>query len=142
MEKLLSDLLTYSRTIHPDTATVDKTDLSKSLAQALTTLNNRIEENGATIVFDELPTVAADEAQLAQVFQNLLSNALKYRLRDHSPNIVISAEQRGNSGLCPLQTTGSALTSSMPVAFLGFLSAWTKTSIRVPARIGNLPSHN
>ena len=57
MEKLLSDLLTYSRTIHPDTVKVDNADLSKSLAQALATLNVRIEENGAHIECKELPTV-------------------------------------------------------------------------------------
>ena len=106
MEKLLSDLLTYSRTIHPDTVKVENTDLSKSLAQALATLNIRIEENGADIEFNELPTVAGDEAQLAQVFQNLLSNALKYRRHDLSPKIVISAEQHGKEWVVSVADNG------------------------------------
>ncbi len=106
MEKLLSDLLTYSRTIHSDTARVDSTDLSKSLAQALATLNIRIEENGADIEFQELPKVAGDEAQLAQVFQNVLSNALKYRRKDLSPKIVIAAEQQGQEWVVSIKDNG------------------------------------
>ena len=106
MEKLLSDLLIYSRTIHPDTAKLDNTDLSKSLTLALATLNSRIEENGADITFNELPTVAGDEAQLAQVFQNLLSNALKYRRDDCSPKIVICAEQQGKEWVISITDNG------------------------------------
>jgi light-regulated signal transduction histidine kinase (bacteriophytochrome) len=106
MEKLLTDLLTYSRTIHPDTLRVDSADLSKSLAQALATLNSRIEENDADIQFNKLPTVAGDELQLAQVFQNLLSNALKYRRRDLSPKIVISAEQQQKEWLVSVTDNG------------------------------------
>ena len=106
MEKLLSDLLTYSRTIHPDTVKVDNADLSKSLAQAVATLNSRIEENGAEIEFSELPTVPGDEAQLAQVFQNLLSNALKYRQLAVPPKIVISAEQQGKEWVVSVTDNG------------------------------------
>lgn len=106
MEKLLDDLLSYSRTIHPDTVRVEKTDLSKSLVQALATLNVRIEENGAEVVVNELPTVPGDEAQLAQVFQNLLSNALKYRRPDVSPKIVISAEQQGREWVVSITDNG------------------------------------
>lgn len=106
MEKLLSDLLTYSRTIHPDTVKVDNADLSQSLAQALATLKSRIEENGAAIECNELPTVAGDEAQLAQVFQNLLSNALKYRRHDLPPRIVISAEQKGKEWVVSVTDNG------------------------------------
>jgi signal transduction histidine kinase len=106
MEKLLSDLLIYSRTIHPETAKVDNTDLSKSLAQALATLDNRIEESGADIEFNQLPTVSGDETQLAQVFQNLLSNALKYRRPDVSPRIVISAEQQGKEWVVSVTDNG------------------------------------
>lgn len=92
MERLLQDLLSFSRTIHFDNLVVDKADLSKSLAQALSILNGRIEENTATIRFNHLPTVGGDETQLAQVFQNLLSNALKYRKAETPPQITITAE--------------------------------------------------
>jgi signal transduction histidine kinase len=40
----------------------------------------------------QLPTVSGDEGQLVQVFQNLLSNALKYRKPDHAPEVHIAAE--------------------------------------------------
>ena len=94
MELLLRDLLTFSRTIHPDGVSVATADLSKSLAQAVSTLNGRIEEASAIIQVEGLPIVAGDEGQLTQVFQNLLSNALKYRKADEPPIIAISAEQQ------------------------------------------------
>jgi signal transduction histidine kinase len=94
MEKLLADLLTYSRTIHPDMLSLGRADLAKSVAQAMTTLGGRIEENGAQVHCGELPpSVVGDETQMAQVFQNLLSNALKYRRPDVPPRITISAER-------------------------------------------------
>jgi light-regulated signal transduction histidine kinase (bacteriophytochrome) len=55
-------------------------------------LKTRIQENGATIRIGFLPTVRGDEAQLAHVFQNLLSNALKYRNSGAAPDIRISSQ--------------------------------------------------
>src|SRR4051794_23062282 len=93
MEDLLRDLLTFSRTIYQGSVALEAAKLSKSLSQALATLNGRIEESTADIQVRDLPTVAGDEAQLAHVFQNLLSNALKYRREDVPPKILISAER-------------------------------------------------
>jgi signal transduction histidine kinase len=95
MEKLLKDLLTFSRTIHPDALTEQPADLSRSFAQAVATLQPRIEECAAEIHACSLPVVMADEAQMGQVFQNLLSNALKYRCRIGTPQIDVCAVQKG-----------------------------------------------
>lgn len=95
MRKLLDDLLTYSRVISPNSLVLETADLSKALSQAIATLNARIEENSAQIEHQQLPTVVGDQSQLTQVFQNLLSNALKYRRNDVSPKIVIAAERQG-----------------------------------------------
>ena len=106
MEKLLRDLLTFSRTIHADNTPATTADLSKSLSQALTTLNGRIEETGAQITCDPLPVVSGDEAQFAQVFQNLISNALKYRKANVVPEIRISAERSENSWIIAVSDNG------------------------------------
>lgn len=106
MEKLLNDLLTFSRIIHSDSITVDKADLSKSLSQAISTLNGRIEEYSADIQIGELPAVPGDESQLAQVFQNLLSNALKYSKTNVAPKIVISAKQLGGKWVVSVSDNG------------------------------------
>ena len=46
------------------------------------------------ITCDELPEVEGDDTQLIQLFQNLIGNAVKFRRKDASPNIRISAEQK------------------------------------------------
>jgi light-regulated signal transduction histidine kinase (bacteriophytochrome) len=59
-------------------------------------LRNRIEEAGAVVEAESLPVVHGDETQLSHVFQNLLSNALKYRKREEPPHIRVSAFRTGD----------------------------------------------
>lgn len=106
MENLLRDLLNFSRTIHPDGLCIGTADLSVSVSKALATLSGRIQENHATVKVDRLPTVSGDEDQLAQVFQNLLSNALKYRKPTIVPEIKISAELQGENWVISVQDNG------------------------------------
>jgi signal transduction histidine kinase len=106
MEKLLDDLLTYSRVINPNSSVVETADLNEALSQAMTTLNVRIRENSAHIEYQELPTVVGDQSQLTQVFQNLLSNALKYRRNDVPPKIVIAAERQGLDWVVSVRDNG------------------------------------
>src|SRR5205085_1014914 len=63
---------------------------SASLADAVAVLKNRIEETGANITAEPLPTVRGDTSQVAHVFQNILSNALKYRRTETPPIIEIT----------------------------------------------------
>jgi PAS domain S-box-containing protein len=95
MDALIQDLLTFSRAVHGDELAIGTADLGAALNEALAVLKNRIEENGAVISADPLPTVRGDASQLAHVFQNLLSNALKYRKKDTPPQIRISAKRDG-----------------------------------------------
>lgn len=60
---------------------------------AMTNLKIVLEETNTTIVFDNLPVVRASLSLLAQLFQNLISNAIKFRRYDVLPNITISAEK-------------------------------------------------
>jgi len=53
-----------------------------------------MEENGATVTHDPLPTVMADKNQLTSLFQNLLSNAIKFRAED-PPVVHVSARRNG-----------------------------------------------
>jgi len=92
MVELIHDLLSYSKVVHIDRSIRSSADLSSSLAQAVQTLRTRLDETGATVTNEWLPVVQGDGALLSQVFQNLLSNSLKYR-RDHVPlQIDITAE--------------------------------------------------
>jgi hypothetical protein len=66
------------------------------LSHALSNLRVAIEESQATITFDDLPTVDTDATQLTQVFQNLISNAIKFHKQDIPPCVHVSAEPGKN----------------------------------------------
>jgi len=95
MEALIRDLLSYSRVVHAEQPAIDtQSDPTAALQIAAANLEMLIKESGATIRWDQLPLVACDRVELTQVFQNLLSNALKYR-GDAPPKIEISAKRDG-----------------------------------------------
>ena len=78
MKQLIEDLLAYSR-VGTRSRDFKPMAVEGALARAITNLRAAIEESGATITHDALPTVKADEVQLGQLFQNLMGNALKFR---------------------------------------------------------------
>ena len=109
MEQLLKDLLNFSHVIHTgqdEPRALKSADLNASLAQALGTLQNRIEAEGAVIAVDPLPAVRGDQAQLAQVFQNLISNALKYRKAGEPAMIEINSRRAGNESIVSVKDCG------------------------------------
>ena len=78
MNDLLDDLLDYSR-IGANQAKFTPVNLSRALVQVMDNLRSAIDQSGAKISYEELPTVPADFGQLVRVFQNLISNAIKFR---------------------------------------------------------------
>jgi chemotaxis family two-component system sensor kinase Cph1 len=64
-----------------------------------------IEESGAKLTFDELPTIWGDEIQLGQLFQNLIANAIKFR-QDKPPRIHISAVLREDGTVFSVKDDG------------------------------------
>ncbi|MEO7332288.1 MAG: ATP-binding protein, partial [Minicystis sp.] len=90
MQTLINDLLAFSR-VGTRSGEPAPTSLKRSLDLALANLRFAIEESGAVITHDDLPTVLADERQIAQVFQNLLGNAIKFR-GPEPPRIHIGVE--------------------------------------------------
>ena len=88
MSNLIHDLLTYSR-LSAKPAEMRPVALVNVLARVLDDLDLPIRETGATIKVDSLPTLPGDESQLRQLFQNLLTNALKFRQADTAPVITI-----------------------------------------------------
>jgi PAS domain S-box-containing protein len=105
MQDLIHDLLEYSR-ITSKAQELQPVRTEEVLAQALLSLNPIIKEESATITYDLLPVVQADPQQLRQVFQNLISNALKYRREDEPPRIRISAERTGDMWQFNIQDNG------------------------------------
>ncbi len=78
MQTLIDDLLAYSR-VGTRGKDFEPTDCNAVLIQALANLRVAIEEAGAVLSHDQLPVVKADAPQLTQLFQNLVSNAAKFR---------------------------------------------------------------
>jgi PAS domain S-box-containing protein len=106
MENLLQDLLCFSRLIHQESRPAEVADLSAALEQALSTLSPLIQEVGAMITYNGLPTVQGQEGQLSQVFQNLLSNALKYRNPNEQLQIGISARRDASGWVIGVRDNG------------------------------------
>lgn len=94
MQQLITDLLSYSR-VGTRGKEFSRVDCSTVLGQAVANLQDRIESTGAIITNDDLPIVSGDGTQLIQLFQNLLSNALKFH-GEESPRIHIAAREMEN----------------------------------------------
>jgi signal transduction histidine kinase len=78
MQKLINDLLTYSRVSRGDEGP-RVIDCKEVFHRVIANLKIAIEENDAVITHDDLPAITADEVQMVQLFQNLISNAIKFR---------------------------------------------------------------
>jgi signal transduction histidine kinase len=106
MDQLIQDMLSYSRTIHEDEQALRPLSLSRCAVQACNTLKARIEETGAEVTVHDLGTALTDEAQIEQVFQNLLSNALKYVRPGQRPRISITAEEDRRERVISIRDNG------------------------------------
>ena len=85
MKDLMTDLLTYSR-ITGGELILKTTDLEAVLHQVLVSLRNLIEESQAVIRVGALPTLSVNPIQMGQVFQNLITNAIKFC--DRQPPLI------------------------------------------------------
>ncbi len=92
MSNLINDLLTYSRVAAA--APVQKISGNAALENALANLRAAIEENSASVTHGLLPEVYFNENRLAQIFQNLIGNAIKFH-GDEPPRIHVCAEAAG-----------------------------------------------
>jgi PAS domain S-box-containing protein len=92
MKQLIEDLLAYSR-VGTKGRDFKVVELERSVRRAITNLKAAIDESGASVSYDPLPTLPADEVQLAQVFQNLMGNALKFRSQA-APRIRVSVAEK------------------------------------------------
>lgn len=91
MQQLINDLLAYSRVGRQDQEFVP-VDTEQLLKHTLKNLKNAIKDQHATVTHDPLPTISGNPTQLAQVFQNLIGNAIKFHGTE-SPSVHITAQQ-------------------------------------------------
>jgi PAS domain S-box-containing protein len=95
MQGLIQDLLAYSRAGTNGKA-LREISSENALKEALTNLRATIEESGAVVTHDSLPAITTDGTQLAQIFQNIVGNAIKYRSLE-VPHVHVSATKNGGN---------------------------------------------
>lgn len=104
MRTLINDLLSYSR-IGTRGQSFELTNCTEAVSCAIANLEVAIAERSAIITCQDLPTVQADPTQLTQLFQNLISNAIKFG-HESAPQIGIHASRQEQAWLFSVQDNG------------------------------------
>ncbi len=104
MQRLINDLLDFSR-VGTRAMPIETTDCNAVLKEALGNLAAMIDEHRAIITHEALPSVHADASQLVLVFQNLISNAVKFHGVD-LPNVHVSAQDQGPEWVFSIKDNG------------------------------------
>ena len=105
LSAMIQDLLEYAR-VQTEIDRPSSVSLDQDLETALTLLQGAIDECKATVTHDPLPTLEADQGQMVRLFQNLVSNSIKYRRPGVAPVIHISAEKLGSAWVITVQDNG------------------------------------
>ena len=109
MKTLIQDLLAYSR-IATKGKPPQRVDCEQILDQTVKNLRSAISEAGVVITHDSLPTILADDAQLLQVFQNLIGNGIKFR-GEQPPQIHVSAVKNKKEWIFSVKDNGIGIES-------------------------------
>ena len=108
MQRLIQDLLAYSRV--GSNVEHKETSSEEALGQAVMNLSGAIADSHAEVTHDQLPPVFADKAQLTQLFQNLVGNAIKYQ-GTGIPRVHISALHRNKQCVFSISDSGIGIES-------------------------------
>jgi signal transduction histidine kinase len=93
MQCLLTDLREYWSVDQEKVEKLVPVDCNLVLNKVIETLKMSISKDGDTVSYEDLPTVFADEYPVNLLFQNLITNALKYRRQEADPHVRISAQR-------------------------------------------------
>lgn len=109
MRNVLDALLGYARGGHVKAEDLGLVPLAEVVAEALANLEAAINESGATIVIDDLPTIRGSRTHLLMLFQNLISNSLKYRERSRPLRVSISSVAVADGWQVMVQDNGQGI---------------------------------
>ncbi len=104
MQQLINDLLTYSR-VTTRGKPLTRVSCETVLENALRNLAVAVEECHGAVTHDALPDVFGDDTQLAQLFQNLIGNGLKFH-GDNPPAVHVSCAREGNAWVFSVRDNG------------------------------------
>ncbi len=108
MSVLIDDLLQLTR-ITTKAKPFELVDLSEIIKEVCSDLETKLKETGGNIDFGELPKLEADPAQMRQLFQNLISNALKYHKPNVPPLVKLEGETDISAGLCRIRVIDNGI---------------------------------
>lgn len=109
MDELTQSLLEYATATEPDPDGRSEVSLESVLQRALTNLQLVITEAEAEITHESLPVVSGYPAQFMQIFQNLVSNAIKYKRPEVRPRIHVGASREGESWIVCVRDNGQGI---------------------------------
>jgi len=109
MKDLIDDLLAFSR-LNTEAREFELTDLENVFDDVLFNLEIVIEKNNAQITHESLPIVRCDSSQIMQLFQNLISNAIKFQ-SNKRPNIHIFVQESAEEWLFGVNDNGIGIES-------------------------------
>ncbi len=107
MQALIRALLSYAEASSTPIV-LEPVDMEVILRSAEANLRAALDTTGATLTHDALPTIQGDPTQLVQLFQNVLSNALKYRSQE-PPRIHVSAQVQGKEAVISITDNGMGI---------------------------------
>lgn len=105
MSALIGDLLVYARVGQAE-STRTRTDLNRVLDDVRKSLASSIDESGTTFAYQTLPDVHANATLMQQLFQNLISNSIKFRREGVPPRIEIAAKRNDGEWLLSISDNG------------------------------------
>jgi PAS domain S-box-containing protein len=105
MKQLVADLLAYTQASFSDGAIAEPISANEALTQALSNLRAGVAEAGADITVSELPSVRMRKVHLVQLFQNLISNSIKYRNQEPL-RIRVNAKRQSDEWLFTIKDNG------------------------------------
>lgn len=105
MQALIADLLRLSR-IGMQGKVFEPVSVNDVVDRVITDLSITIGDVGGRVTRDELPSVSADDIQMGQLFQNLISNGLKFRRPDIVPEVQVSVSRDGDDWHFRIQDNG------------------------------------
>jgi signal transduction histidine kinase len=106
MNAMITELLAFCHIQNSDMTSLQPVPLEDVLRGVLANVSTALEESGGTITHDPLPVVLGDPAQLAEVFQNVIANALKYRKTGEAPRIHVSIRRGKKESIISITDNG------------------------------------
>jgi PAS domain S-box-containing protein len=108
MQTLIKDLLTFSR-ISTKAQPFERVDLNRLTEEVLADLEVPLQQSGAKLEIADLPVLEADPTQMRQLMQNLISNALKFRLPNVPPQITISGRALAETNMYEIRVEDNGI---------------------------------